>query len=361
MKVIDCQPTQFTQSQPNLGGQACHHVRARRGQPFPKRGQLVTPGSKEGGQVLRRRWYPNLEVTGMARSVAIIDRRRDDPASQLPYLARVAQFQEPEEQIDRASFPPTSRHSSPSLLTTQEPIRMGRFDLPHPHASSGQELLDSACLEPNRAVSNTMGQTRQNVLRQQVFLIPRCLVRILHRARGSEISDDTQQCDPSPARVHESRIASLITDERSRLRADRRDFPLRSRFASPPRLTRHDHPPGEITARANLQKIQFKFTASDEPQALHDHPWWFASLVLSGSYIEHSSCGRRRRRRGSVALRASSFRHRIELPVGPEGRPRVCRTLVVTGPRVRGWGFWCGGDRFVPWDQFDGGCGEEQR
>ena len=102
-----------------------------------------------------------------------------------------------------------------------------------------------------------------------------------------------------------------------------------------------------------------KFTASDEPHALHDHPWWFASLVLSGSYIEHSGSGPRRRRRGSVALRASSFRHRIELPVGPDGPPRACRTLVVTGPRVRGWGFWCGGGRFVPWDQFDGGCGEE--
>ena len=35
-----------------------------------------------------------------------------------------------------------------------------------------------------------------------------------------------------------------------------------------------------------------KFTASDEPQVLHDHPWWFASLVLSGSYVEHTTAGR---------------------------------------------------------------------
>ena len=92
---------------------------------------------------------------------------------------------------------------------------------------------------------------------------------------------------------------------------------------------------------------------------LHDHPWWFASLVMSGSYIEHTAEWAAHRRRASVALRSSSFQHRIELPVGADGPPRSCRTLVVTGPKVRAWGFWCGRDRFVPWDQFDGGCGEE--
>ena len=27
-----------------------------------------------------------------------------------------------------------------------------------------------------------------------------------------------------------------------------------------------------------------KFPASDDPEVAHDHPWWFASLVISGSY-----------------------------------------------------------------------------
>jgi len=103
-----------------------------------------------------------------------------------------------------------------------------------------------------------------------------------------------------------------------------------------------------------------KFTASDDPETAHDHPWWFASLVISGSYIEHTAGGPRTRRRASVALRSAPFQHRIELPVGADGRAAVCRTLVVTGPKVRTWGFWCAPDRFVPWDQFDGGCGEEQ-
>ena len=101
------------------------------------------------------------------------------------------------------------------------------------------------------------------------------------------------------------------------------------------------------------------FIASDDP-VKHDHPWWFASIVRSGAYFEHTDAGTRLRRRGSVALRPAAFRHRIELPVDADGRPLVCRTLVITGPKVRAWGFWCGGKRFVPFDEFDGGCGEEQ-
>jgi hypothetical protein len=101
-----------------------------------------------------------------------------------------------------------------------------------------------------------------------------------------------------------------------------------------------------------------KFTGSDEPEALHDHPWWFASLVVSGGYVEHTAAGPRRRGRGSVAFRSAQFRHRIELPAAG-GRRAVCRTLVLTGPKRRTWGFWCARDRFVAWDQFSGGCGEE--
>ena len=47
----------------------------------------------------------------------------------------------------------------------------------------------------------------------------------------------------------------------------------------------------------------YTFTTSDDPETAHDHPWWFASLVISGSYIEHTAGGPRTRRRASVALR----------------------------------------------------------
>ncbi|MDV3133333.1 hypothetical protein [Mycobacterium sp. 29Ha] len=89
-----------------------------------------------------------------------------------------------------------------------------------------------------------------------------------------------------------------------------------------------------------------KFIASDDPVA-HDHPWWFASIVLSGRYVEHTAAGERLRRRGSVGLRPAAFRHTIELADGADGRAIPCWTLVVTGPKVRAWGFWCAGERFV--------------
>ena len=102
--------------------------------------------------------------------------------------------------------------------------------------------------------------------------------------------------------------------------------------------------------------LQYKFTASDDPQVLHDHQWWFASVVRS----VHTPTGARVRRRVSVAVRPAVFRHRIELPASTRGRPRVCRTLVVTGPKVRRWGFWCAKPGLVAWQQFNGGCTEEQ-
>lgn len=104
-----------------------------------------------------------------------------------------------------------------------------------------------------------------------------------------------------------------------------------------------------------------RFVRSDEPDALHTHPWAFASCVLAGSYVEVTDDGRRVRRAGSVALRGASFRHRIELPEAAPGQPsRACWTIVLTGPKIQEWGFWCSPSHFIPWNQFDGGCGEDQ-
>lgn len=106
-----------------------------------------------------------------------------------------------------------------------------------------------------------------------------------------------------------------------------------------------------------------RFLASDDP-TLHDHPWPFLSWILARGYAEITPTGCRRRRRGSVAMRGADHRHRIVLPRDNSGREIPCLTLVVTGPHVRDWGFWCpttgsgpGGERFIPWRQFgSGGC-----
>lgn len=85
---------------------------------------------------------------------------------------------------------------------------------------------------------------------------------------------------------------------------------------------------------------------SDDDRALHDHPWLNASLLLRGSYVEHTIAAggvhyRTRVRAGDLVLRrvggrgARGFAHRLEIDAGP------CWSLFITGFRVREWGFHC--------------------
>lgn len=150
-----------------------------------------------------------------------------------------------------------------------------------------------------------------------------------------------------------------------------------------------------------------KFLRDDEDRALHDHPWWFVSVVLRGSYTEMTPTRERRRRAGSIAFRPAEWRHRVildktleevgELEAVGQRPPRVrlwntgripCWTLIITGRRRRLWGFWCRRlvdtwsadtyddldtvvastdgqvevERFIPWDEFGAaGCGEPVR
>lgn len=111
-----------------------------------------------------------------------------------------------------------------------------------------------------------------------------------------------------------------------------------------------------------------QFLRSDDDRALHDHPWWFVSLILRGGYYEHTPGGIRWRGAPSIAYRRATHIHRVELPGGPEGSGREndeepCWTVIVTGRRSRSWGFWCRNKppavQFVPWRDFgDAGCGE---
>lgn len=108
------------------------------------------------------------------------------------------------------------------------------------------------------------------------------------------------------------------------------------------------------------------FQRSDDDRALHDHPWWSLSVLLRGSYTEHTiSAGginvRSILNAGQVKFRCASQAHRVELHDGP------CWTVFITGPRIREWGFHCP-KRWVHWRQFtsgkDGetigaGCGED--
>ncbi|MDW9242666.1 hypothetical protein [Burkholderia cepacia] len=95
-----------------------------------------------------------------------------------------------------------------------------------------------------------------------------------------------------------------------------------------------------------------EFIRSDDDRALHDHPWSNLSIILRGSYVEHTidAGGIHQRRRfvaGAWKLRPfGSAAHRLELDNG------TCWTLFVTGPRYRQWGFHCPQRGWVHWKEF---------
>lgn len=98
-----------------------------------------------------------------------------------------------------------------------------------------------------------------------------------------------------------------------------------------------------------------KFINDDDGRALHDHPWPSLSLVLSGGYYEitRGPDGTQERRwygPGSIRFRPATLSHRIELRRWL-CYPIPCRTLFITGPKVREWGFWCP-KGWVPWREF---------
>ena len=116
-----------------------------------------------------------------------------------------------------------------------------------------------------------------------------------------------------------------------------------------------------------------QFLRSDDDRALHDHPWANASILLRGSYLEHTiDAGGIHRKRllsaGAVRVRLTGkIAHRVELlpdryvefrtVSGPmvrvdTGSPLTCWTIFITGPRYREWGFHCPEQGWIPWQRF---------
>lgn len=109
------------------------------------------------------------------------------------------------------------------------------------------------------------------------------------------------------------------------------------------------------------------FLRSDDERHPHDHPWWFATFVLAGGYTDVTPCdcqegwllgepsddGRHAQpmtlcptckgnrelydvlTRGSFRFRPALHRHWVKTKGG-------AWTLIVTGPKMRVWGFWEG-------------------
>lgn len=114
-----------------------------------------------------------------------------------------------------------------------------------------------------------------------------------------------------------------------------------------------------------------QFLGSDDDRALHDHPWWFVSWIIKGEYIEHTPTRYQQqlgvtwtrihsRTRWSVAYRPAKWAHRVQLLPDGVGGEKPVWTIILTGPKIRSWGFYCP-QGWVHWWRFDrrNGCGEQ--
>lgn len=114
------------------------------------------------------------------------------------------------------------------------------------------------------------------------------------------------------------------------------------------------------------------FMGSDDYRAFHDHPWWFLTLVVKGSYRDLTPCSNCKGTGlvtdahlgcfdcmgkgynvdklvlGSMRFRRTNYIHRVE--------SKNAWTIVITGPWSRHWGFWHNG-QFSRWKAFLGKMG----
>lgn len=100
-----------------------------------------------------------------------------------------------------------------------------------------------------------------------------------------------------------------------------------------------------------------RMAAPDPGVDLHDHPWWFVSIVLWGGYTEQRAYTREAPMMARIAEHFDSLA--CTHGVVEERRPwsirtmrldechtithlrrRTCWTLVIGGPRRRSWGFY---------------------
>lgn len=110
---------------------------------------------------------------------------------------------------------------------------------------------------------------------------------------------------------------------------------------------------------------------SDDDRAHHDHPFWSFSIVLLGGYYEHTiAAGGIHHRKwcgpGMIKFRWSGkFAHRLELERFHPGNHHLtgdgeipAKTIFITGPVLRRWGFHDGPRGWIDAYDWDRHCEE---
>jgi hypothetical protein len=93
----------------------------------------------------------------------------------------------------------------------------------------------------------------------------------------------------------------------------------------------------KLTEAEAAQPLPFNFMLHkiclSDPDDLHDHPWWYATLILGGGYWEITPTGRYWRGPGHFRISSPQSLHRIEVQENPSW------SLFWRGPKLRDWGF----------------------
>lgn len=111
-----------------------------------------------------------------------------------------------------------------------------------------------------------------------------------------------------------------------------------------------------LIPRNKILNVYLHCFHNSDPSDPHDHPWPSLSLTLKGTAKEHVfhpiNQGFRVREYTlkplSIRFRKSTTIHRILVSAAPKNR---YWTLFLTGPNLRGWGFWRG-TQFVPFEVY---------
>lgn len=85
--------------------------------------------------------------------------------------------------------------------------------------------------------------------------------------------------------------------------------------------------------------------APDDDRAKHDHPWSFTTFVFWGGYTDSSPDGDEHLRAPAIRHRKATHQH----TVFPDADGAW--TIIVTGPKVRNWGFWVKG-KFIKMNKY---------
>lgn len=91
----------------------------------------------------------------------------------------------------------------------------------------------------------------------------------------------------------------------------------------------------EESARSLPFNLMLHKICLSDPDELHDHPWWYITLILKGGYWEITPDGRYWRGAGHLRIRPPQSLHRLEVPNNSQGS----WSLFLRGPKLKNWGF----------------------